>query len=241
MDSFRALSGAVTSEFPGRASRKVQGNNGFLPRFRKTRRRTRSASRRPARPVGKEGLAEHRRGTRQAGGQGRQGARRALHRPHPLAEDASGPASAAAPLRRLHRRADRGFHPARRRPLLRRGRSHPVRPRTVSRPVGRRDRPGEGLRHGVAAQAQFRHGQARGLSQGGARHATRRPLRPACHLLRRHRRRLSRHRGRRARPGGSHRPRHRGRAGAGHAQCRHRDRRRRLRRRGGASPPAMSS
>ena len=59
-------------------------------------------------------------------------------------------------------------------------------------------------------EAQFRHGDAGRLSQGGAHLRTGRPVRPAGAELLRHLRRLSRRVGRRARPGGSHRPFDRG-------------------------------
>ena len=61
-------------------------------------------------------------------------------------------------------------------------------------------------------QAQFRHGDAGRLSQGGAAVRTGRPFRPAGAVLLRHLRRLSRRQRRGARPGGSHRALHRGRA-----------------------------
>ena len=63
---------------------------------------------------------------------------------------------------------------------------------------GRGARPREGPRHRNAAQAQLRHGPARGLPQGGAPDGHGRAVRPAGADLRGHRRRLSRAWGRRS-------------------------------------------
>ena len=95
-------------------------------------------------------------------------------------------------FQRLCGRPDRGFHAAGRRPALRRGPGHRRRPRPVPRPVGHGDRPGEGCRHRGPGAPQFRHGPARGLSQGGAADAAGRALPPAGAHLRRHARRPSR-------------------------------------------------
>ena len=65
-------------------------------------------------------------------------------------------------------RADHRIHAARRRPSVRRRPGDRRRARPLSRPSGCRRRPREGQRHQVAAEAQFRHGDARGLSQGAA-------------------------------------------------------------------------
>ena len=59
-------------------------------------------------------------------------------------------------------------HAARRRPPLRRGRRDRRRPRPARRPRLRRARPREGQRHRRSREAQLRHGQARGLSQGAS-------------------------------------------------------------------------
>ena len=64
----------------------------------------------------------------------------------------------------------------------------------------------KGSQHRDPHPAQFRHGAARGLSQGRAPDGTRRPVRLAGPVLRGYRRRLSGHRGGRARPGRGHRP-----------------------------------
>ncbi len=128
-------------------------------------------------------------------------------------------------------RADRGVHAAGRRPQVRRGRGDRRRPRPLPRPAGRGDRPREGQRHRKPAQAQFRHGAAGRLPQGGARHGTGRPLRPAGGLAGRHRRRLSRHRRRGARPGRGDRPLDRSLPQARRAERRRGHRRGRLGRR----------
>ena len=83
-----------------------------------------------------------------------------------------------------------------------------------------------------AAAAQFRHGEARGLSQGRPADADGGPLRPAGRQPRRYRRRLSRHRGGGARTGRGHRPLHGLLPVAYRAHDRDHHRRGRLRRRG---------
>ena len=158
-------------------------------------------------------------------------------RSHALAEDAGRAPSAAAALPGLHRGPDRQFHPARRRPQIRRRPGHRRRLRPLPRRERLRHRPREGLRHRKPAQAQFRHGAAGGLPQGGAADGDGRPLRHSGDLAGRHRRRLSRHRRGRARPGGSHRALDRCLPGARRAECRGDPGRRRLRRRHRASPP----
>ena len=120
---------------------------------------------------------------------------------------------------------------ARRRPQVLRGRGDPGRFRPLRRPVGRDHRPGEGLDHRDPPQAQFRHGQARGLPQGGAHHGHGRPLQHPGRLLRRYRRRLSRHRRRGARAGRGHRALDRKEPRARRAQPRDHHRRGRLGRR----------
>ena len=79
--------------------------------------------------------------------------------------------------------------------------------------------------------AQFRHGAARGLSQGAPADRAGRPLRPAGAELRRYLGRVSRHRCRGARPGRGDRPLDRGLPGGAGAAGRHHHRRGRLRRR----------
>ena len=83
---------------------------------------------------------------------------------------------------------------------------------------------------------QFRHGQARGLSQGDPPDAAGRPLRPAGRDPGRYAGRLSRGAGGRARPGRGDRPLDRAMPGARSAADRGDRRRRRIGRRGGASP-----
>src|SRR5690606_6021160 len=80
-----------------------------------------------------------------------------------LAEDAGGAASAAPPLLRLHQDADLGVDTARGRPQVRRGSGAAGRLRPLQRPAGGHPGAGEGLEHRDPAQAQFRHGAARGL------------------------------------------------------------------------------
>src|SRR6185295_894055 len=103
------------------------------------------------------------------------------------------------------------------------------------RPLPRREhlraRAREGLDHRGAAQAQFRHGAAGGLPQGGAADGDGRPLRHPDPLAGRHRRRLSGHRRRGARPGGGDRALDRDLPLARRAQHRGDHRGRRLRRR----------
>ncbi len=125
--------------------------------------------------------------------------------PDALAEDAGRAPSAAAAFHRLLLRADHGFHAARRRPQIRRGRGDRRRLRALSRAGRLRPRPGEGRQHRDPHPAQFRHGQARGLPQGGSPDGAGRPFRTARPVLRRHGRRLSGHRGGGARPGRGHR------------------------------------
>ena len=83
-------------------------------------------------------------------------------------------------------------------------------------------------------QAQFRHGQARGLSQGDPPDGAGRALRPAGGDAGRHLGRVSRGRGRGARPGRGDRPLDRGMPGAAGADGRGDRRRGRLGRRGRA-------
>ena len=109
-------------------------------------------------------------------------------------------------FRRLRQGAHHRVHAPRRRPLFRRGRSHRRRPRKIRGRVGLCPRPGEGRRHGEPGAAQFRHGAAGRLSQGGAADGACRPFRPAGDLPHRHRGRLPGRRSRGARPGRSHRP-----------------------------------
>ena len=127
--------------------------------------------------LGRRQRRRDRRRDRPAGGQGGGGARGTLRRAHAVAEDAGRPPSAAPALPRLHRRADRRLHAARRRPQIRRGRSDRRRLRPFPRRKRLRHRPREGLRHRRPAQAQFRHGAAGRLSQGGAADGDGRPLR----------------------------------------------------------------
>ena len=184
------------------------------------------------RAMGESGNAVvRRRRDRPPRGQGRAGAEGALCRADALAEDASGAASAAAALPRLHRRTDHRIRAARRRPQVRRGRGHRRRLRPLPRRERLRHRPREGLRHREPAQAQFRHGAAGGLPQGGAADEDGRPLRHSGDHAGRHRRRLSRHRRRGARPGRGHRALDRRLPVARRAQRRGDPRRRRLRRR----------
>ena len=72
--------------------------------------------------------------------------------------------------------------------------------------AGGGDRPREGPRHQDPDRAQFRHGAARGLSQGDPADGSGRPLRPAGHHAGRHARRLSRQGRRGARPVRGDRP-----------------------------------
>ena len=118
-----------------------------------------------------------------------------------VAKGSGGPASRASALPRLHRRADRRVHAASGRSRLRRGSGGRRRPRPVSRPVRGRSRPREGRRHRFADTAQFRDGAAGGVSQGAAADAARGSLRTSGDHFRRHGRRLSGRRRRRARPG----------------------------------------
>ena len=74
-------------------------------------------------------------------------------------------------------RADRRFRAARRRPQLWRRRRHHRRVRPFPRRERLRHRPRERLRHRQPPQAQFRHGAAGGLPQGGAAHGHGRPFR----------------------------------------------------------------
>ena len=109
----------------------------------------------------------------------RQDARRALRRADPVAENAGRARPGPAPFQRLRQGPDRGFHAARRRPQVRRGRGDRRRPRAFPRPADLPDRPRERRRHGEPPQAQFRHGATRRLPQGGAADGARRPLRTA--------------------------------------------------------------
>ncbi len=142
-----------------------------------------------------------------------------------MAEDAGGAASAAAALHRFHQRADHRIHPARRRPQVRRGRGADGRLRPLPRREHLRDGPGEGRLHRIAHQAQFRHGAPRRLSQGGAADGDGRALRHSRAVDRRFRRRLSRHRRRRAWTGRGDRALDRCLSLARRAQCRDRHRR----------------
>ena len=135
-----------------------------------------------------DSAAAIRRGDRPPGGQGGTGAQRPLCRAHALAEDPSRPPPRAAPLPRLCRRPDHRLRAAVRRPQVRRR----PRDRRRLRPLPRREhlhhRPREGLVDRKPAQAQFRHGAAGGLSQGGAADADGRPLRHSGAVAGRHRR-----------------------------------------------------
>ena len=103
------------------------------------------------------------------------------------------------------------------------------------RPFPRRERlhhrPRKRLRYRQPAQAQFRHGAAGRLPQGGAADGHGRPLRYSGHRADRYRGRLSGHRRRRARPGRGHRALDRSVPAHRRSQCRDHHRRRRLRRR----------
>ena len=73
--------------------------------------------------------------------------------------------------------ADHRIHAAGRRPQIRRRRSDGRRLWPVPRRKHLRHRPGKGRHHREPHQAQFRHGAARRLSQGGAADGDGRPLR----------------------------------------------------------------
>ena len=115
----------------------------------------------------------------------------------------------------------------RRRPVHRR------RAGALQRPGLHGARPPEGARHQGARAAQLRHGAARGLPQGAAPDEAGREVRAAGLHLRRHARRLPRHRRRGARPVRGHRPQHLRDGAARGADHHHHHRRRRLRRRAG--------
>ncbi len=71
------------------------------------------------------------------------------------------------------------LHAAGRRSLLRRRPCDPRWARSLQGPRRRRHRPREGPRDGGPGAAQFRHGQARGLPQGGSPDAAGRAVSPA--------------------------------------------------------------
>ena len=108
-----------------------------------------------------DGEPQHRRRGRPARSAGQPAAAPDLCATDAVAEGSGRAPSRAAALPRLHRRADRRVHAARRRPRLCRGRGGHRRHRPVSRAQRRRARHREGRRHRGAAQAQFRHGAAR--------------------------------------------------------------------------------
>ena len=87
------------------------------------------------------------------------------------------------------------------------------------------------------AQAQFRHGAAGGLPQGGAADGAGRRFDLPVHRAGRYRRRLSRHRRRGARPGRGHRPLDRSLSRARRAQHRGRSSARAARAAPSRSPP----
>ena len=142
-----------------------------------------------------------------------------LCRAHPVAEDPG-----RAPSRCGRISSDyvqlrvRRFRAAGRRPPLRRRPGDHGRARHARRAQGRADRAREGPRHRKPHPAQLRHGQARGLSQGDPPDGAGGALRAAGGDAGRHLGRVSRDRGRRARPGRSDRPLDRGVPGA--CRCR---------------------
>ena len=200
------------------------GSHAQLSRFRKARRRTRCQGRRIARARGQR--QRHRRRDFAHRGKGRAGAERPLRQSDAVAENPGGAASAASASERFHRRADHRIHAARRRPQVRRGRGADGRLRPLPRREHLRDRPGEGRHHRIPHQAQFRHGAAGRLSQGGAADGDGRPVRHSRAVDRRFRRRLSRHRRGGARTGRGDRALHRRLPVARRAQRRHHHRRR---------------
>ena len=109
--------------------------------------------------------------------QGGAGAQGPLCQPDAVAEDAGRAPPAAAALPRLRQRPDHRFRAARRRPQIRRRRGDRRRLRPFPRREHLRDRPREGLDHRKPAEAQFRHGAAGGLPQGGAADGNGRPIR----------------------------------------------------------------
>src|ERR1700732_2964065 len=121
-----------------------------------------------------------------------------------MAKDPSGASSRSTPLSRLRLSLDYGLRFARRRPQIRRRRRRRHRLRSVQRREHLRDRAREGLVYRRPAQAQFRNGQAGGLSQGRALDANGRPFWNTSAVARGHRRRLSRDRCRGARASRSH-------------------------------------
>ena len=143
-------------------------------------------------------------------GQGRPSAQADLQPPDSLAEDASRPPSAQAPLFRLHRAPHHGLPAARRRPCLRRGPGSDRRARALPRPHRHDHRPGEGVRYRGPGRPQLRHGQSRRLPQGVAPAAAGGAFSGARTDPDRHAGCLSRRRRRGARASRGHRPLHRG-------------------------------
>ena len=123
-----------------------------------------------------------------------------------VADRAGRAPSAAAVHARLHQRHVHRLPRAARRSHVRRRSGDHRRPRPLQRRALHGDRPPEGPRHEGEDPPQLRHAAARGLPQGAAPHEARGEVRPAAVHVRRHARRLSRHRRRGARPVGGDRP-----------------------------------
>ncbi len=158
---------------------------------------------------------------------------RHLFQPHALAGDADRAPPAAALHAGLRQRDLHRVPGTARRPPLRRRPVHRRRPGALQRPGLHGAGPPEGPRHQGAHGAQLRHVAPRGLPQGAAADEAGREVRPAGVHLRRHARRLPRHRRRGARPVRGHRPQHLRDGAAGGAHRQHHHRRGRLRRRAG--------
>ena len=129
----------------------------------------------------------------------------------PWQEDPGSPPPRSPARPGLHRRADHRVHAPGRGPSLRRRRCRwwvALAASMASSVVVLGTERGSGYREPRAAQ--FRHGPSGRLPQGAAPSGAGRALRPADPDLRRHRRRLPRHRGRGARPGRGDRPQYRG-------------------------------
>ena len=143
----RLTSRPPSASFARRATRggwAGKGRHAHLSQFRKARRRYRRPHRRIARRRRTRAI---RRPSPRRSPSSRPSREKALAdlyaHPHPLAEDPGRPRAGPAALRRLCRGPDRGFHPARRRPLFRRGRgdrrrARPVRGRARSSSSARR-------------------------------------------------------------------------------------------------------